>query len=96
MSEGEIRDLRVLDPSKFDEREYAALAWVRATLTSPEGAPPEIEDRFNSRFTPREREHIIAAMKGMYFFNLTGNTLDTWLRKLFRRPAYQSQNACSL
>ena len=96
MSEEEIKDLRVLDPSKFDEREHAALTWVRATLTSPEGASPEIEERFSNAYTSRERKHVIAAMKGMYFFNLTGNTLDTWLRKLFRRPEYQPPTTCQL
>jgi hypothetical protein len=69
---------------------------VRATLNSPEGAPPEIEERFSSTFTPKERKNIIAAMKGMYFFNLTGNTLDTWLRKLLRRPEYGQEAACQL
>jgi hypothetical protein len=91
-----MRDLRALDPSMFDERTYTALIWVRATLISPEGAPPEIEERFSNTFTPKERKHIIAAMKGMYFFNLTGNTLDTWLRKLLRRPDYQPGTTCQL
>ena len=94
MSQEEIRDLRGLDPARFDEREHAALVWVRASLTSPEGAPPEIEERFRSTFTTRDRRHIIAAMKGMYFFNLAGNTLDTWLRRLFRRPDYRPETAC--
>jgi len=96
MSQEEVRDLRGLDPSRFDEREHTALVWVRATLTSPEGAPPEIEEGFCSTFTTRERRHIIAAMKGMYFFNLTGNTLDTWLRKLLRRPDHQLDTVCPL
>jgi len=88
--------LRELDPSKFDERTYAALAWIRTVLTNPDGAPPEIEERFLKTFTPRERGHVIAAVKGIYFFNLAGNTLDTWLRKLLRRPGYRSGDACRL
>ena len=89
-----MRDLRELDPSRFDEREYAALIWVRATLTNPEGAPPEIEERFASTYTPKERKHIIAAMKGMYFFNLLGNTTRIWIRKLLRLPENKPESAC--
>ena len=82
MSGEELRDLVALDPSRFDEREHAALCWVRTTLTERDGAPAEVRERFEEAFDEREREHVIAAMKSMYFFNLAGNTLDGWMRQL--------------
>ena len=85
MSREEMRDLVELDPSRFDEREHAALCWVRATLTQRDGAPEDVRERFEEAFGERDREYIIAAMKSMYFFNLAGNTLDGWMRRLIGR-----------
>jgi hypothetical protein len=96
MSREEVRALERLDPSRLDEREYIALTWVRASLTSPEGAPPEMEEKFMRTFSPRERKYIIASTKGMYFFNLVGNTMDDWVRRAMRRPAYRPKTDCPL
>jgi hypothetical protein len=96
MSEEEMKDLRTLDGSRFDEREHIALCWVRAVLTDPEGAPRELEERFARAFTPREREYVVAAMKGMYFYNLAGNTLITWARRLFGLHEDGEMEACRL
>jgi hypothetical protein len=74
LSEEKIKDLALLDPSRFEMSEYVALTWVRAFLTRPDGVPVEIEEEFQSVFTPRDREHIMAAMKGMFFINLAVNT----------------------
>jgi hypothetical protein len=82
MSGEEMEDLAVLDPSRFDAREYAALCWVRETLTCREGACKDTVERFEKAFDERHREYIVATMKSMYFFNLAGNTLDGWLRRL--------------
>ena len=69
-----MRDLASLDLSRFDRRELAALVWVRSFLTCPGGVPVEVEDEFRAVFTPGEREHIRAAMKGMFCVNLAVNT----------------------
>jgi len=85
MSREDVRDLIDLDPSRFDEREYAALSWVRATLTDRDGAPAEVRERFEAAFGERDRGYVVAAMKSMYFFNLAGNTLDGWMRRILGR-----------
>jgi len=90
MSGEELRDLVELDPAKFDGREHAALCWVRAILTDRDGAPADVRKRFEEAFDEREREHVIATMKSMYFFNLTGNTLDGWMRRLLSRDDEQT------
>ena len=81
-----MRDLATLDPTRFDPREHAALCWVKETLTRREGASEETIRRFEEAFDERERRHVIAAVKSMYFFNLAGNTLDRWLRMFMGRP----------
>lgn len=86
MSKEEMRDLAALNPARFDPWEHAALCWVRETLTRREGATEETVRRFEEAFDERERRHVIAAVKSMYFFNLAGNTLDRWLRLLTGRP----------
>jgi hypothetical protein len=95
MTREEMKDLAVLDPSRFDAREHAALCWVRETLTCREGARADTVERFELAFDERHREYVIATMKSMYFFNLAGNTLDGWLRRLLGRPEEQP-TACAL
>ncbi len=95
MSGEEMRDLVSLDPSRFDEREHAALCWVRATLTERDGAPADVREVFEGAFNERDREYIVAAMKSMYFFNLAGNTLDGWMRRLMGRGGGQAA-ACAV
>ncbi len=90
-----MRDLVTLDPARFDPREHAALCWVRETLTRREGATDETSRRFEEAFDERERRHVVAAMKSMYFFNLAGNTLDRWLRRLAGKPP-EPAVSCSL
>lgn len=90
-----MRDLAVLDPSRLDEGEHAALCWVRETLTRREGASPRTVEGFERLYDERQRACIVAAMKSMYFFNLAGNTLDGWLRRLLGRPT-QNPATCSL
>ncbi|MFH1149559.1 MAG: hypothetical protein V1748_03700 [Actinomycetota bacterium] len=74
LSNEQVKDLARLDPERFDGREHIALIWVRHLLTSPEGVPLEVEEEFAAAFTPRERRHIQASMKGMFCTNLTVNT----------------------
>jgi hypothetical protein len=81
MKEGEVRELARLDPRKLDPREYAALRWVQETLTCMEGACEETTENFKQAFDERERMYVIATMKGMYFFNLAGNTSVYLLRR---------------
>ena len=95
MGGAELRDLAGLDPSRFDAREHAALSWVRAVLTMRDGAPADVVAGFEQAFDERERGYIIASMKSMYFFNLAGNTLDAWIRRLMGRSA-APHPACTL
>jgi hypothetical protein len=96
MSEKEIDDLVLLDPSCFDEREHAALTWVRSTLTVEAGANQEEVERFERAFTPSQRKYVIATMKGMYFVNLLNNTLERWARIILKMPALESKATCRL
>jgi hypothetical protein len=82
MTKEEMKDLASLDPSRLDAREHAALCWVRETLTCREGASSTAVEKFEKAFDARQRRHIIAIMKSMYFFNLVGNTMDGWMRRL--------------
>jgi hypothetical protein len=82
MSEGDIEDLVYLDRSRFDEREHLALSWVRAAVTSRDGAPAELDAGFSDEFDTRERRCIAATMQGMFISNLTTNTLLTWMQRL--------------
>jgi hypothetical protein len=54
-------------------------------LTDRDGAPAEVRERFEEAFDEREREYVVATMKSMYFFNLAGNTLDGWMRRIMGR-----------
>jgi hypothetical protein len=86
-----------LDPASFDDRTHAALTYVRSFLTEIDGVPVEIEERFTETFTPAERAHVLAAMKGMFCTNLLVNTWQ-WLNwKLLRRPmGGTTPDACPL
>jgi hypothetical protein len=96
MTGEELRDLVRLDTERFDAREYAALCWVRETLTRQEGASKDTAERFELAFNERQRKYIVATMKSMYFFNLAGNTLDGWFRRVLRQPEYGSTASCDM
>jgi hypothetical protein len=85
LSEEQLADLVSLDSSSFDGREHAALSWVRAFLTSPDGVPQEVTREFEAVFPPRERAYVRAAMKGMFCVNLAVNTQRYVLSRLLRR-----------
>jgi len=90
-----VNDLATLDRSRFEPREYAALAWVRAYLTTPEGVPVEVEEEYYAEFTPSERRYVEASMMGMYCTNLTVNTHRHILGRILRRPESPPE-ACPL
>ena len=92
MSEGEIEDLAFLDQSKFDEREHLALSWVRATVTSRDGAAPELTAEFLAEFDARERRCIVATMQGMFFTNLVTNTM---FGRMLRPPGRRDERLTS-
>lgn len=87
--------MATLEPERFDAREHAALSWVRETLTRREGPAAQTAERFERAFGERERAHIVATMKAMYFFNLIGNSADGWMRRLLGRGE-EEPAACSL
>jgi len=69
-----LTDLFELDPESFDEKTHCALVYVRSLLTDPDGVPADVEERFYALCEPREREYVLAAMKGMLCTNLLVNT----------------------
>jgi len=91
-----VNDLVDLDPDIFDRREYVALRWVRSFLTTPEGVPVEIDEEFCAEFTPEERTHVIASMKGMFIFNLLVNTQRYLTAKLRGESDAGAGAACPL
>ncbi len=85
-----MRDLASLDSARFDRRELAALVWVRSFLTCPGGVPVEVEDEFRAILTPEEREHVRAAMKGMFCVNLAVNTHRNLLARFLDSQATEA------
>lgn len=96
MSRKDIYDLATLDPSDFGARDYAALNWVRQFLTEKEGASPDAERAFREAFSPHERRNIMAAMKGMFFANLSYNTASVLVRRMLGMPEKDQPLACRL
>jgi hypothetical protein len=58
--------------------------------------PEEIEKRFWSSWSPRDREHIAAAMKAMFCVNLTVNTQRHVLKGLGPSPGTVDVGACRI
>ncbi|MHB8781404.1 MAG: hypothetical protein ACYC55_08470 [Candidatus Geothermincolia bacterium] len=73
----------MLDPSRFDPREWVALVWTRQLLTS--GVTEEMQRKFVDTFEPRERASIMALAQVMHLANLTGNTFLAALHRLRQR-----------
>ncbi len=96
MTREQIEDLERLDPDRFEERKHTALSWVRAFLTCKDGVPVELDLEFASVLPPRERRHVITAMKGMFFFNLLSNTWSVWARKALRLSPKETGQVCVL
>lgn len=96
MSKKQVRDLERLERSDFTDEEYAALAWVRAFLTYPEGVPEEVEAEFRDVLEPEEVLSVMAAMKGMFMANLSVNTYRVWGRRLLGMPEIDEGAACRL
>ncbi len=82
MSAEEIENLVSLEEAKFDARVHLALSWVRATVTSPDGAFPELDAAFRNEFSDRERKCIVATMQAQFVLNLVFNTVLSCGRKL--------------
>lgn len=55
-----------------------------------------MERRMRSVFGPREITRIVAAAQSMYFFNLLGNTFESWFRGLVHLPERRPESSCSL
>lgn len=96
LSDEQITDLIRLDPDRFDARTHAALTYVRAFLTEPEGVPPEIVEQFEMLWPLPGRNHVLAAMKGMFISNLTANTCRLTLESITgRRTDAEPGAACA-
>lgn len=96
MTGEQIRELKRLDPDRFEESRLTALSWVRAFLTERGGVPPGLELEFRRTFPPKERRYVVTSMKGMFFFNLLANTWSVWARKALRLSPKESGRVCDL
>lgn len=94
MSEERLDDLERLDLERFDRREHAALSWVNAFLTCPDGVPTRIEREYETLFSDEERTHIAAAMKAMFCVNLAVNTQRFVTGELRGTPEPAGESAC--
>lgn len=96
MSNKQIGELVRLDPGKFDPRTHAALAYVRAFLTEPDGVPEDVKERFEAEYEPGERTQVLAAMKVMFCVNLLVNMRRWVVARMTGRPLDTGKEVCRL
>jgi AhpD family alkylhydroperoxidase len=78
----ELAALEGRDPESFDERTWAAVAWVHAAAASDFTDVPEaIEANFRAQFSPQEQADIELVARTMTWMNQISNTVDAaWAR----------------
>jgi len=82
LTDESVDALVTIDSEVLDVKEVTALVWVRSLLTSPDGVPPQVDERFRALFTEEEQVYVKAAMKGMFCTNLLVNTARHWTARL--------------
>ena len=72
-----INELEILDPAKFEHREWVALMYARDYILF-NGQPPDAEmvKEFEKLYSEKERADILAMIKMMDFSNRFNNTWD--------------------
>ncbi|MCX5868469.1 MAG: carboxymuconolactone decarboxylase family protein [Proteobacteria bacterium] len=77
VKEEEISDLEILDPAKFEHREWVALMYARDYILFDGRIPDEeITREYKKLYSEKERADILAMIKMMDFSNRFNNTWD--------------------
>jgi AhpD family alkylhydroperoxidase len=84
----ELAALESMDPESFDERTWAAVAWVHALAASDFMDVPEaIDANFRAQFSPREQADIELVARTMTWANQISNTVDAAVDRAKGSPA---------
>ncbi|MGV7929910.1 MAG: hypothetical protein AB2L13_13590 [Spirochaetota bacterium] len=75
LTDGQIEDLLILDPLKFEYREWLALRYAqdRAFLDGAEPAGEHVRE-YNRHYTEAERARVDKLIRAMQFANYWNNT----------------------
>jgi AhpD family alkylhydroperoxidase len=83
----ELAALERQDPESFDERAWAAVAWVHALAASDFTDVPEaIEANFRAQFSPQEQADIELVARTMTWMNQISNTVDAAVERVKGDP----------
>ena len=84
----ELAALEGRDPESFDERKWAAIAWVHALAASDFTDVPEaIDANFRAQFSPQEQADIELVARTMTWMNQISNTVDAAVERVKGSPA---------
>jgi len=84
----ELAALESRDPESFDERTWAAVAWVHALAASDFTDVPEaIDANFRAQFSPQEQSDIEVVARTMTWMNQISNTVDAAVERTKGNPA---------
>jgi AhpD family alkylhydroperoxidase len=83
----ELAALERRDPESFDERTWAAVAWVHALAASDFADVPEaIDANFRAKFSPQEQADIELVARTMTWMNQISNTVDAAAERVKGSP----------
>jgi AhpD family alkylhydroperoxidase len=87
----ELAALEGQDPEAFDERTWAAVAWVHALAASDFTDVPEaIDANFRAKFSPQEQADIEVVARTMTWMNQISNTVDAAVERAKGSPVPES------
>ena len=77
LTDENIEELEVLDPSDFDHRQWVALMIVRDWVIFDGELPDEeLVEEFETLYTEKEQKDIMALMEVQFFANRWNNTFN--------------------
>jgi AhpD family alkylhydroperoxidase len=87
----ELAALEGRDAESFDERKWAAVAWVHALAAGDFTDVPEaIDDNFRAQFSPQEQADIELVARTMTWMNQISNTVDAAVERVKGKPVPES------
>jgi AhpD family alkylhydroperoxidase len=87
----ELAALEGRDPDSFDERKWAAIAWVHALAASDfTDVPDAIDANFRAQYNPQEQADIELVARTMTWMNQISNTVDAAAARVKGSPVPES------
>jgi AhpD family alkylhydroperoxidase len=87
----ELAALEGRDAESFDEKTWAAIAWVHAAAAGDfTEVPPAIEENFRRQFSPQEQADIELVARTMTWMNQISNTVDAAWERVKGSPVPES------